>query len=206
MTTAARSLVVDDDEPSRSLIVGVLGRAGYTTYEAESGEEAIDAAKRERPALAVIEALLPGVSGYEVCRELKDEFGEGLPIIFVSGTRTEPGDRVAGLLLGGDDYLVKPLDPGELLARVRRLVPRLSETRQMARKLTKREIDVLSLLVEGLGQAEIAETLVISPKTVSKHIEHILTKLGVHSRAQAIALALREELIETERPPHGVAR
>jgi two-component system, NarL family, nitrate/nitrite response regulator NarL len=195
MTTAARILVVDDDEPSRSLIVGVLGRAGYTTYEAESGEEAIDAAKRERPALAVIEALLPGVSGYEVCRELKDEFGEAMPIIFVSGSRTEPGDRVAGLLVGGDDYLVKPFDPDELLARVRRLLPAPLSDGRNAHELTRRELDVLSLLVDGLSQSEIAEKLFISPKTVGKHIEHILAKLGVHSRAQAVALAVRSGLI-----------
>ena len=67
--------------------------------------------------------------------------------------------------------------------------------------LTKREIDVLSLLAEGLTQAEIAEKLVISPRTVGKHIEHTLAKLGVHSRTQAVALALREDLIETERRP-----
>jgi DNA-binding NarL/FixJ family response regulator len=139
------------------------------------------------------------VSGYEVCRELQDEFGEALPIVFVSGTRTEPGDRVAGLLVGGADYLVKPFDPNELLARVRRLLPAPLTDGRTAHKLTPREVHVLSLLVDGLRQSEIAEKLFISPKTVGKHIEHILTKLGVHSRAQAVAVAVREELIEIHR-------
>jgi DNA-binding NarL/FixJ family response regulator len=199
MTTAARILIVDDDRQSRLLISRVLKRAGYTTYLAETGEGALVAAKSERPALVIIEALLPGVSGYEVCRELKDEFGETLPIVFVSRNRTEPGDRVAGLLVGGNDYLVKPLDPNELLARVRRLLSSAVAGGRTAHNLTPREIDVLSLLVEGLDQPDIAERLFITPKTVGKHIEHILAKLGVHSRAQAVAVAVRDELIETHR-------
>ena len=190
---------MDDDRDSRALISRVLRRAGYSTYEAEAGEEALTAAKRARPALVIVEALLPGMSGYEVCRELKDEFGEALPIVFVSGNRTEPGDRVAGLLLGGDDYVVKPFDPDELLARVRRLLPAPLNDERRAHKLTTRELHVLSLLVDGLTQSEIAEKLFISPKTVGKHIEHILAKLGVHSRAQAVALAVRNGTIEAHR-------
>ena len=155
--------------------------------------EALAAAKDERPALVVTEVLLPGVSGYELCHEIKENFGEAIPIIFVSGTRTEPGDRVAGLLVGADDYLVKPFDPEELLARVRRLLPAALAGGPKTHELTRRELEVLSLLVEGLGQDEIAEKLFISPKTVGKHIEHILRKLGVHSRAQAVALAVRDE-------------
>jgi DNA-binding NarL/FixJ family response regulator len=204
MTTAALILIVDGDRQCRSLISRVLKRVGYRTYEAETGEEALAAVKRERPALVVLEVLLPGVSGYEVCRELKDEFGETLPIVFVSGTRTEPGDRVAGLLVGGDDYLVKPFDPNELLARVRRLLPPRLARGETTRKLTRRELDVLSLLVEGLSQPEIANRLFISPKTVGKHIEHILSKLGVHNRAQAVARAVRDELIENHRPAPDV--
>jgi len=193
---AARILIVDHDRQDRLLISRVLKRAGYITHEAETGEEALAAAKRERPALVIVEALLPGVSGYEVCRELQDEFGETLPIVFVSGNRTEPGDRVAGFLVGGADYLVKPFDPNELLARVRRLLPAPLTDGGTPHKLTPREVHVLSLLVDGLSQPEIADKLFISSKTVGKHIEHILAKLGVHSRAQAVALAARDGLIE----------
>jgi two-component system nitrate/nitrite response regulator NarL len=204
MITAARILIVDGDHLSRGLMSRVLKRVGYITCEAATGEEALAAAKRERPALVVLEVLLPGVSGFEVCRELKDEFGEALPIVFVSGTRTDSGDRVAGLLVGGDDYLVKPFDPNELLARVRRLLPARLAGGNTTRKLTPRELEVLSHLVEGLNQPEIAERPFISPKTVGKHIEHILAKLGVHNRAQAVALAVRDELIENHRPAPDV--
>jgi DNA-binding NarL/FixJ family response regulator len=93
------------------------------------------------------------------------------------------------------------LDPNELLARVRRLLPAPPNDERQPHELTRREVDVLSLLVDGLTQSEIAEKLFISPKTVGKHIEHILGKLGVHSRAQAVALAVRGGLIEA----HGRA-
>ena len=195
MTGAARILVADHDRGSRALMSRALERVGYTVDQAETGEEALAVAKRERPALVVVEVLLRGVSGYEVCHELKNEFGEALPIVFVSGNRTESGDRVAGLLVGADDYLVKPVDPEELLARVRRLLPVSLAAGRRVHELTKRELEVLSLLVEGLNQSEMAEKLVLSPRTVGKHIEHILRKLGVHSRAQAVSVAVRDDTL-----------
>jgi DNA-binding NarL/FixJ family response regulator len=144
---------------------------------------------------------MPGISGYGVCHALRDEFGESLPIMFVSGERTEPYDRVAGLLVGADDYLVKPFAPDELLARVRNLIgrrqPAISSGRGAPSTLTERELDVLRLLADGLDQDDIARQLFISPKTVSRHIEHILRKLSVRSRAQAVALAFRDQLVSS---------
>jgi two-component system, sensor histidine kinase ChiS len=203
VTGAARILVADHDRESRALMSRVLRRVGYTVDQAETGEEALAVAKRERPALVVVEVLLRGVSGYEVCHELKNEFGEALPIVFVSGNRTESGDRVAGLLVGADDYLVKPFDPEELLARVRRLLPAPVAEGRKVHELTQRELDVLSFLVDGLNQSEIAEKLVLSPRTVGKHIEHILRKLDVHSRAQAVSVALRDDMLlaDSSSPP-----
>jgi two-component system nitrate/nitrite response regulator NarL len=192
----SRILVVDDDERFRELVSSLLTRMGCETSEAATGEEALAAVQLERPALVVLDVRLPGLTGYEVCRELRDEFGDELPIVFVSGERTEPFDRVGGLLLGADEYLVKPLDPNEFLARVRRLLARsASVAPNSASTLTKRELQVLGLLANGLDQAEIAEQLFISPTTVATHIQRVLTKLGAHSRAQAVALAHREDLL-----------
>jgi two-component system, NarL family, nitrate/nitrite response regulator NarL len=145
------------------------------------------------------------VSGYEICRELRDEYGDFLPILFISGAKTDELDRVSGLLLGADDYIVKPFDPNEVLARVRRLTRRL--TVQVPRRgrsgleelLTSRELEVLFLLADGHTQKKIASELVISPKTVATHLQNILTKLGVHSRAEAVALAHRDGLWSRER-------
>jgi DNA-binding response OmpR family regulator len=190
-------LIADPEQDGRELAAEVLSRAGYSTREVESGEEALAIANRERPRVVVLEICLPGICGYEVCRELKDALGESVAIIFVSGTRKESFDRIAGLMLGADDYLVKPFAPGELLARVRGLIRRDSRTTAgAASTLTQREQEVLQLLAEGRDQREIAGRLLISAKTVGTHLEHIFTKLGVRSRAQAVALAYRDDLLD----------
>jgi DNA-binding response OmpR family regulator len=188
-------LVVDDDDAAGELIRGVLVTAGYDASLVTTGEEALEVVQREPPQLVVLDVCLPGVSGYEVCRDLKDTFGAALPIIFVSAVRTDSYDRIAGLAVGGDEYLTKPFEPDELLIRARRLMRRSAPiSAALASRLTKREREVLGLMAEGLDSREIAARLVVSPKTVATHIEHLLEKLGVHSRAQAVALAYRSVL------------
>jgi DNA-binding NarL/FixJ family response regulator len=144
------------------------------------------------------------VTGYEVCRGLRDAYGDSVSIMFVSGARAEPLDRIAGFLIGADDYVLKPFDPEELLNRARALLRRRpgSSPRPTLRKdalatsvLTSREREVLVLLARGRSQGQIAAELVISAKTVATHIQRILAKLGVHSRAQAVSVAYRERLV-----------
>ena len=189
-------LVADDDSEARAEIVTALARAGYVTCGVKTGEEALAWADGATPALVIVDICLPGISGYQVCRDLKDSFGEGLPVICISAVRTESYDRVAALLVGADDYLVKPVAPDELLIRVARLIRRsLPLPAGVTSKLTKRELEVLRLLAEGCSGCDIAQQLVISEKTVSTHIDHILTKLGVRSRAQAVALAYSRDLL-----------
>jgi DNA-binding NarL/FixJ family response regulator len=197
-------LIVDDDANYRAFVTELLRRAGFRTCEASTGMEALVSAGRERPACVLLDVLLPGVTGYEVCRELRDEYGEALPVIFVTGARVEAADRVAGLLVGADDYIVKPFDPDELIARTRRFVARSIARSSSAYRgdlfeLTTREQEVLRLLAEGLDQPAIARQLFITAKTVSTHIQRILNKLGVHSRTEAVSLAYRERLIEVPR-------
>jgi DNA-binding NarL/FixJ family response regulator len=192
-------LIVDDDPGFRELVAVLCQRSGYSCREAGTSDEALLSARRERPDVVILDVKLGVTSGYQVCRELRDQFGEQLAIIFVSGARTDSSDRVAGLLLGADDYITKPFDPEELLARVGRAVARStpseeSKAREVTR-LTPREREVLSLLAEGLGTQAISDRLYISPKTVSTHVQRILAKLSLHSRAEAVAFAYREDLV-----------
>jgi DNA-binding NarL/FixJ family response regulator len=118
--------------------------------------------------------------------------------MFLSGYRDEPADRVAGLLLGADDFGSKPVTRDELRARVRVLLRRVARGSGAAptgaHGLTVRELEVLRLLADGFDQERIARHLVISPKTVGKHIEHILEKLSAHSRAEVVSIAHRRGL------------
>jgi DNA-binding response OmpR family regulator len=196
---SAPALVVDPDPRQRSLVLALLHRAGFRAEAVATGEQALEAARRERPQLVVLEVRLGDISGYEVCRALREEFGDGLGIMFVSADRTDPCDRVAGLMIGADDYLGKPLVGGELLARVRALARRAGaydhlKAPALANGLTGRELEVLHLLADGNDQQAIAKLLFITPKTVAKHIEHILTKLPARSRAEAVSIAYRQGL------------
>jgi two-component system, LuxR family, response regulator FixJ len=197
-------LVVEDDDALREQVRVMLEEAGYAVLAAANGIDALAAARKEPPAAVVLDVCLPGLSGYEVCRTLKEEL-PGTPVVFVSGERVESFDRVAGLLIGADDYLVKPFAQDELLARLRGLVRRNEHAAvRSLRGLTRRELEVLRHLAEGLGQSEIAKLLVISPKTVGTHIEHIFDKLGVRNRAQAVAAAYRERLVDTDLTAHDL--
>ena len=196
--------VVDDDSRFRDLLRDLLEEAGYRVLTLDDGAAAVEAAAEERPAVVVLDVNLPRLNGYEVCQRLRERFDPELGIIFVSGERTESFDRTAGLLLGADDYLAKPFDPSELLARVRRISRRHADGNGNGNgngapaapsrldALTSREREVLSLLADGIAPDDIADRLVISPKTVATHIQHVLAKLGVGSRVQAVALALHE--------------
>ena len=194
-------LIADSDAESRSLAACVLQKARYRVIESDNGDSAIDLARLELPCLAILEVNLPGLSGYEVCHQLKDDHDHNLPIILVSADRTEPFDRVAGMLIGADDYIVKPFAPGELLVRVRRLVASNAPIAvTVASQLTPRETEVLRNLAQGLDPAEIAARLFISRRTVGTHLENIMRKLGVRNRAQAVALAYREDLVNAAKP------
>lgn len=190
-------VVADADEGFRRETAQALTGAGFEVLEAATGDEALAAVIRDGAALAVLEVRLPGLSGYEVCRRVREERGDGVPIVFVSGDRVEPSDRVAGLLIGADDYLTKPVARDEIVARVRRHLERVSQPEgRPSSRLTAREREVLGLLASGLAPVQIAGALAISPKTVATHVEHIYAKLGAHTRAQAVAAAFRLELVE----------
>jgi YD repeat-containing protein len=116
-----RILIVDDDRPSVKMIGFLLSEEGYTVLTANSGPEALALLNEEMVDLVILDVMMPGMDGLEVCRRIRRS--TDLPIIFLSA-RGETSDRVAGLDVGADDYLPKPFEPSELLARVRAVMRR----------------------------------------------------------------------------------
>jgi two-component system alkaline phosphatase synthesis response regulator PhoP len=114
----SRILVVEDDRDIAELVAHYLERAGHAAAIVSSGPEALAAARRDPPDLLILDRMLPGLDGLEVCRTLRaDRQTSDLPIIMLTA-RAEESDRVAGLEFGADDYVTKPFSPKELVARV----------------------------------------------------------------------------------------
>ncbi|MEU9145588.1 response regulator transcription factor [Streptomyces sp. NPDC048349] len=122
-----RVLVVDDDPTVSEVVAGYLERAGFTVYRAADGPAALEAAARHRPDLVVLDLMLPGMDGLEVCRRLRARAGgrPSLPVVMLTA-RGDEDDRILGLEVGADDYVTKPFSPRELVLRVRSVLRRAS--------------------------------------------------------------------------------
>jgi DNA-binding response OmpR family regulator len=116
-----RILVVDDDAPSVKMIAFLLREEGYTVSTADNGVTALQLVEKEEPDLVVLDVMMPHLDGLETCRRIRSKMH--VPIIFLSA-KGETSDRVQGLELGADDYLAKPFEPAELMARVKAVLRR----------------------------------------------------------------------------------
>ena len=116
-----RILVVDDDAPSVKMISFLLREEGYVVLTANNGPDALNLVERESPDLVILDVMMPHMDGLEVCRRIRRTMQ--VPILILSA-KGEASDRVVGLDVGADDYLPKPFDPSELLARVRAVLRR----------------------------------------------------------------------------------
>lgn len=124
MANKQKILIVDDDENIANLISLYLTKECYETRIEHDGQSALDAFKEYAPNLILLDIMLPGLDGYEVCREIRRE--SKVPIIMLSA-KTEVFDKVLGLELGADDYIIKPFDSKELVARVKAVLRRYTE-------------------------------------------------------------------------------
>jgi two-component system, OmpR family, response regulator ResD len=167
-------LVVDDEPTIAEVVARYLERAGYQARVAGDGPAALASAARQRPDLVVLDLMLPGIDGLEVMRRLREQDAERIAVILLTA-KGEESDRVIGLRLGADDYVVKPFSPAELVARVDAVLRRVDtspareaplvlsdmtidpaarrvEVRGEQVQLTQREFDVLLFLARHPGQ------------------------------------------------------
>jgi two-component system response regulator ResD len=199
-------LVVDDEPIVRDVVVRYLRREGHATLEAADGVEARALIERSRPDLVVLDLMLPGMDGLELCRWIR---GRGdLPVIMLTA-RGEEADRIVGLDMGADDYVTKPFSPRELAARVRSLLRRAGEpSRSRARlafdgleldagarevrldgrrvRLTVKEFDLLFFLAENAPQVFSRDQLMsrvwgysaaVDTGTVTVHVRRLRSKV-----------------------------
>lgn len=131
MIEGLRVLVVDDEVPLTVVVSSYLEREGFKVSVAHTGPDAVEAARNDRPDLIVLDVMLPGFDGVEVCRQVR-QFSDAYIIMLTA--RDEEVDKILGLSMGADDYLVKPFSPRELIARVRAMLrrPRTSSTSGLA--------------------------------------------------------------------------
>jgi DNA-binding response OmpR family regulator len=171
--------VVEDEQSVRELLLRYLEHEGYRVFPHASGEGVLEAIAQHGADLIVLDIMLPGIDGLELCRRIRAK--HSTPIIFVSA-RSEEFDRILGIELGGDDYLVKPFSPRELLARIKAIFRRIEQqgaepgTTQhldltldlaarvarvdgVALELTNKEFELLKYLIEHKGRAFTREQL-----------------------------------------------
>lgn len=196
-------LVVDDAPDTLSWLCDTLDAESYTVQVARSGAEALERLQHTTPDAILLDAVMPGMSGFEACRRLKaNPAWAHIPVIFMTGL-SDTDDIVEGFESGGVDYVVKPVRAEEVLARLATHVRNaklvrmaheavaVPEARIESAALTPRETEVPAWIAKGKTNRDIAEILGMSPRTVNKHLEHVFEKLGVETRAAAAALASR---------------
>ncbi|VEF48976.1 DNA-binding response regulator [Bacillus freudenreichii] len=199
-------LVVDDEEEMRDLISMYLQNSGYRTTEVDGFEQLQHAFSKEEPDLILLDIMLPGTDGFDICEKVREE--SNVPIIFLSA-KGEEWDKVKGLRLGADDYIVKPFSPGELVARIDAVLRRSASNKPQAvmehgcflmdeeqRKLfvmgdevqlTFKEFELLKVMMEYPGKVYSREELLEKVwdiayqgglRTVDTHIKTLRMKVG----------------------------
>ncbi len=208
--TMKRVLVVDDDPILRKILQNFLTQSGYQVEMAVSGDMALQIWEKYQPDVIVSDVNMPSMNGLEFCKRLRSmPSGQLVPFIFLSG-QDELEDRLKGHSSGGDDYLTKPFEMQELLAKIERQLERTQQIHaeilrlvnsvsiQEAKSnepepeplpLTPAEIRVFWEVVQGLTNKQISENLFISPRTVQTHLSNILGKLQLDNRAQLVRFA-----------------
>lgn len=168
-TTPDQDILVVDDEPKLVRVVqAYLEREGYRVRTAADGSAALELVRRQRPDLIVLDLMLPKVSGWDVCRSVRREPSSATVPIIMLTARDAVSDRIVGLELGADDYLAKPFDPNELVARVRAVLRRAASRLMVGQLPETRRLLCRGDLCIDLDRHEVRRNEAVIPLTPSE--------------------------------------
>ncbi len=200
-------LIVDDHEVVREGLRLSLSRASHIRVigEAGDGASAVARAERRRPNVVIMDVRMPGMDGLQATREIMEKVPESSVLIFTAYSERSLLGR--GLDAGAKGYILKEAPHQTLLRAIEKvaggegyvdpaLMPTFLSPKDRDEMLTSREREILQLLADGMSNADVAGRLYISQETVKSHVRHILTKLEAETRTQAVAIAIRESMIE----------
>jgi len=201
------ALIVDDHEVVREGLRLTLSRAPHIRIvgEAADGESAIELAMRRHPDVVIMDIRMPGMDGLEATRTLSDRSPDTKVLIFTAYSERSLLGRAFDS--GANGYILKEAPHGTLVRAIEKvaagegyvdpaLMPSFLSGKDQSEMLTAREREILQLLADGMSNADVATQLFISQETVKSHVRHILAKLEADTRTQAVAIALREAIID----------
>jgi DNA-binding NarL/FixJ family response regulator len=200
-------VIVDDHEVVREGLRLSLSRAPHIRVigEASDGSQAISLVERRKPDVVIMDVRMPGMDGLEATKEIMKKVPDAAVLIFTAFS--ERSLLARGLESGAKGYILKEAPHDTLLRAIERvskgegyvdpsLMPAFLSGKDQADMLTPREREILQLLADGMSNADVAAKLFISQETVKSHVRHILTKLEADTRTHAVAIALRESIID----------
>jgi DNA-binding NarL/FixJ family response regulator len=200
-------LIVDDHEVVREGLRLSLSRAANIRVvgEASDGESAIALAERRRPDVVIMDVRMPGMDGLQATKQISEKLPEVAVLIFTAYSERSLLSR--GLESGAKGYILKEAPHATLLRAIEKvaagdgyvdpaLMPAFLTGKDQNEMLTGREREILQLLADGMSNADVATKLFISQETVKSHVRHILAKLEADTRTHAVAIALRESIID----------
>jgi DNA-binding NarL/FixJ family response regulator len=202
-------LLVDDDPNLVLLVKDYLEFRGYEVMAANNGREALDSLEKNVPDMIICDVMMPEVDGYGFVADLRKRQDIGwIPVLFLSA-KGQSQDRIKGLNLGADVYMVKPFEPEELVAQVESSLSQSGRIRQHADtgapsetliqvnpsvELTPTEIKVVQLVAKGLANKDIAQHMKLSQRTVESHVSNMLGKTGLNNRTELARWAIESRM------------
>lgn len=204
-----RLLLIDDDPNLILLVKDYLEFRGYDVITAENGREALEVLEKEIPDMIICDVMMPEMDGYTLVKQLReDQRTNWIPVLFLSA-KGQSQDRVKGLNIGADVYMVKPFEPEELVAQVESSLKQASRILASKDKgtengpkiqvpfdveLTPTELKVVQFVARGMANREIADELNVSQRTIESHVSNMLGKTGLHNRTELARWAIENNM------------